>query len=133
MPKAKVKIIKLEPSKHHEKWWARGSSEQTAWTSAPPFCVNPRGKLAHRVRHVTDYYHGKRLSHHHVDYLCGNGCNVKAGKTNDVLTSDPDRLLCTNCEKRAVLLKLPTGDELAGRHVHQGVLVPQQICHLEEE
>lgn len=133
MAKTKVKTIPIKPSKHHDKLWACDASMATAWTRSPPFCVNPRGKLAHRVKSVTDYYSGKRLSHHHADYLCGNGCNIDAGATVYVLTDDPDdRLICDNCEKRAVLLDLPTGDELAGRHVHRGVMVPQQVCHLEE-
>lgn len=105
-----------------------------AWLAAPPFAVNPRGILTHMVAHVSTYFRDGERTHHHADYLCGNGTNFRVGCEGDVLTDSPpdDRLLCAACECRASRKKLPTGDELAGRHVHRGVLVAQQICCEEE-
>lgn len=107
----------------------------TAWVQSPPFAVNPRGILVHRVRHVTMIcwadtgYRGKS-THHHATYLCGNGTNFNGSQIDDILVSDPpdERLLCTFCEARAKQMKLPTGDTLAGRHVHRGRLIPEQTC-----
>lgn len=129
----RVRKIPLKPSKSYQKWVARGRTDFTAvaWARAPAFAANVRGVLTHRVRHVETLVIGGRESHHHVHYLCGNGCNVALTDAADVLVADPpaDRLLCDQCERRAAKCGLPTGDELAGRHVHRGVLVPRQVCH----
>lgn len=120
-----TKTIPLKPSKS-----CRKADDFVAWTRAPAFAVNPRGVLAHRVRHVTTILYGMAEHHHHVNYLCGNGCNVGLEAIDDALVSDPptDRLLCEFCESKAARLELPSGDALAGRHVHRGVLVPKQTC-----
>ncbi len=108
--------------------------EVTAWLKAPPFAVNKRGVLVHRVRHVTTHMRygsgGWAESHHSMHYLCGNGCCFELGSEDETLVSDPpkDRLLCEACERVAARQKLPTGDKLAGRHVHRGILKPHQTC-----
>jgi hypothetical protein len=110
---------------------SRKMSGMVTWRFAPAFCVNPRGILVHRVRHVTTIVRDDGLiSHHHVDYLCTNGCNVDRSAIWDVFTSDPprDRLLCEFCEAMAKRKSLPSGDSLAGRHVHRGVLVARRSC-----
>ena len=125
------KAICIKPSRTYKKFAAKECAmDMRAWTKAPPFVANPRGVLLHRVRHVTTYLRGGKDSHHHVDYLCGNGCNVEVETISEVLVSDPpeDRLLCSFCELRARLFKLPSGDDLAGRHVHRGLLVPRRVC-----
>lgn len=123
--------IRLKPDrafkKHAGKEWV---ANMRPWTEAPPFAVNPRGVLTHRVRHVTMYLRDGKESHHSIHYLCGNGCNVSPDAVDDVLVSDPpeDRLLCDHCESIAARRELPSSDELVGRHVHRGVLVPRQTC-----
>ena len=126
-----VKQIRIRPSRTFKKFAAREQSmDMRAWTKAPPFVVNPRGVLVHRVRHVTTYLRGGKESHHAIQYLCGNCCTAELETISEVLVSDPprDRLLCSFCEVRAGLFSLPTGDELAGRHVHRGVMVPRRVC-----
>lgn len=127
--------ISLKPSKTVRREKHDSPFVATAWVESPPFAVNPRGILTHRVRHVTAIWAHGELSHFHADYLCMNGCNIDQFKIDEVLTDDPpkDRLLCERCETMAALQKLPSGDQLAGRHVHRGVLVPQQTCCLEHK
>lgn len=102
------------------------------WQSAPPFVVNKRGVLTHRVRHVTAIFYGDEVHHRHADYLCGNGCNIDLEDIDTTLVFDPpkDRLLCSFCEAKAEREQLPNGDTLAGRHVHRGVLVARRVCCL---
>lgn len=129
----RARKIPIKPSRTYQKFARRESYPgMFAWTKAPAFAVNPRGVLVHRVRHVTTYLRDGKDSHYHVDYLCGNGCNVELRTIVDVLVTDPprDRLLCEHCEMRARMQELPSGDHLAGRHVHRGVLVPRQTCCL---
>lgn len=128
--KVMAKKIKIKPSKSSIRNSAAGMVGVRAWTKSPPFVVNPRGKLIHRVRHVSTYIFDGKESHVHVTYLCGNGCNLELRSVNDALVSDPpdDMLLCSFCEDRAARAELPTGDELAGRHVHRGILVARQTC-----
>ncbi len=116
----KAKMIALEPSK-----LALKVMDLIAWTKAPAFVVNPRGILIHRVRHVSTFVRNGCESHHHVDYLCGNGCNIDISHES-VFYDDPpqDKLLCSVCDIRAEI----KSDVLVGRHVHIGVLVAQQIC-----
>lgn len=127
------KHIPIKPSKHYLKG-GEWSIDTSAWGESPAFAVNPRGILIHRVRHVTSYHRDGKDSHHHVHYLCGNGCNVEPDIIYDVLVADPpeDRLLCDFCEVRAAREELPNGDTLAGRHVHRGVLYPKQTCCIPE-
>lgn len=128
--RARVKTIPIKPSRSYLRGLEQGYVGSFAWTKAPPFVANPRGVLIHRVRHVSTILYGKKEHHHHAEYLCGNGCNFDLDSVDDVLVADPpsDRLLCDACEARAVRKKLPTGDALAGRHVHRGILIPQQVC-----
>lgn len=113
-----------------ERYGRDGNGYTEEWTFSPPFVVNPRGILTHRVRYVRSLFWGDKLSHHHADYLCGNGCNIDVDDIAEVLVSDPpaDRLLCARCEAMAAREDLPSGDALARRHVHRGILVAQRIC-----
>lgn len=133
---AKANWIKLEHVKTYKRFLRDRVSAQDVhgWDEAPPFAVNPRGVLTHRVRHVTTFFRGEKDSHHHIDYLCANGCNVDADAIFDVLTTEPpdDRLLCSFCEVRVQYEGLDSSDKLAGRHVHRGVLVAKQVCCLPE-
>jgi hypothetical protein len=128
MSRVKTKEIPLKLSK----WSERGDDrhDYIGWTRALPFAVNPRGVLVHRVRHVTTHLRNGVESHNSMHYLCGNGCCFELDSEDDVLVSDPpaDRLLCQRCEDVAQRNSLPSGDQLAGRHVHRGVLVPKQTC-----
>lgn len=124
------KKIPLKPSRSFMKFSRRESFDWVFWEKAPPFAVNKRGVLTHRVRHVDTILSGGREKHAHVEYLCGNGCNFNIFDSDEFLVADPpeSRLLCVRCEEVAVRNKLPSGDEIAGRHVHRGILVPQQVC-----
>lgn len=115
--------IKLKPRRRTVK----GSKP---WRESYPFAVNPRGILTHRVRHVTTHFRGGEKSHHSLTYLCGNCCCFSLGDETEVLVSKPpkDRMLCAFCEAAAQRRKLPSGDKLAGRHVHIGVLKAVQVC-----
>ncbi len=124
-PNIRARKIAIKPCRY----W-RHSDDVFSWRKSPAFAVNVRGILIHRVKHVvTILWHGKE-SHYHVGYLCGNGCNVDLDNIEETLVADPprNRLLCENCELRAKREKLPSGDKLAKRHVHRGILVPQQTC-----
>lgn len=127
-PKIRAGIIAIKPCPYT----LRRNGDTLAWDESPAFAVNVRGILIHRVRYVTTYLRDGEDSHHHVHYLCGNGCNVDLDNIVATIVADPprDRLLCEHCELRAKTFKLPTGDQLAKRHVHRGVLVPQQTCCL---
>lgn len=126
MPRTKTKTVPIKVKRSR----AHGNYDMIAWTRSPPFAVNPRGVLTHRVRHVVTILYCMKERHHHIDHLCGNGCNVDLDAIDDALVADPpkDRLLCQRCEEVARRHELPSGDQLAGRHVHRGVLVPQQTC-----
>lgn len=128
--KTATREIPLKPSRSSRRAVAQGYTHYMTWTRSLPFAVNPRGVLIHRVRHVDTILYGDKEHHHHINYLCGNGCNVDLDAIDDALVSDPptDRLLCEFCENKAARAELPSGDVLAGRHVHRGVLVPKQTC-----
>lgn len=100
------------------------------WDRSPPFAVNPRGHLIHRVRYVVSINWNGALNHYNAQYLCNNSCNIDPDLVREILVGDPPRgkLLCSYCEAMATAKKMPSGDALAGRHVHRGVLVPQQVC-----
>lgn len=100
------------------------------WEHSPPFFLNPRGILVHRVRHVGTMFRDGKESHHHVRYLCGNGCCFELGAVDDAFFDDPpsDRLVCAFCEAKAARMGEPTADALAGRHVHRGILKAHRVC-----
>ncbi len=126
--KTATREIPIKLAKRYRNIGAR--FDTIGWTRAHAFAVNPRGVLIHRVRHVTTHLFDGAESHHSMHYLCGNGTCFEIGSEDDVLVPDPpaDRLLCERCEEIARRQKMPSGDELAGRHVHRGVLVPKQTC-----
>ena len=121
--------VKLKKCRHSESW----SNNTTEWRESFPFAVNPRGLLTHRVRGVATHLRGGKKSHHSVTYLCGNCSFFSLEQEPDVLVEKPpkDRLLCSTCEFVAQKKKLPSGDKLAGRHVHVGVVRVHQACCLE--
>lgn len=130
--------IPIKPSKTYVKHRAKvlkgicdqGPGFEVVWTKSLPFACNVRGILAHRIRSVTTHLFEDRR-HHHIDYLCGNGCNVDFDRTTETIVDDPgERLLCDRCEAVAAILKLPSSDTLAGRHCHRGKLVAEQTCCL---
>ena len=97
------------------------------WESCPPFNVNPRGILIHRVRSgFTFITEDGRKRHSVVRYWCGNS-GVGEGAS---LTENPpkERLLCERCEMLAVAAGEKTADKLAGRHVHVGVVRAHRTC-----
>ncbi len=129
-PRVRGKTIPIKPSKSARRFAAGCEPTTRPWTRSPAFAVNPRAVLTHRVRHVSTTVWNGEDSHHHVTFLCGNGCNVDLEAIADVLVADPprDRLLCDFCEAKARRVRLPSGDELAGRHVHRGVLEARRVC-----
>lgn len=101
-------------------------------TESPPFFVNKRGRLTHRPRIVFKIFHPykegpDKFSHYHVTYECGGGCNFD---TLEDLTADPpkSRLVCALCEQKAAERGEKSSDELVGRHVHKGRMVPVRTC-----
>ena len=95
-------------------------------TEALPFNVNPRGVLVHRVREGFTIFYGKKYSHEAVHYWCGNQTN---GEGVDLAAVPPaDRLLCEKCELAAVAAGERPTDEIAGRHVHRGVVKVHRTC-----
>lgn len=102
------------------------------WKKSPPFFVNPRGILIHRVRSLTTHLHRGGDSHEHVDYYCGSGANTRGAEG---FTSNPPkaRLLCERCEEKAIEAGQQTADELTGRHVHVGRLRAFRTCCRDKE
>lgn len=132
MKQVPIKRQKRHSSEDAEE--ARGFG-RVFWLKAPPFVVNPRGILTHRVRHVTTHLRnlaagGWTESHHSFSFLCGNCTTTKGESIDKYLTDDPpkDRMLCDRCEVIAARQSLPSGDKLAGRHVHRGVLKAHRTC-----
>lgn len=126
-PKFRCRTVLLQRPKQHRMYDSFDN-----WIKAPPFVVNPRGQLIHRVHSVaTVLWQGEP---HHIGfaYLCGNQTNCKLDEAAEVFVADPPkgRLLCERCELRAKVLGLPSSRELAGRHIHTGVMVPRQTCCL---
>ena len=101
------------------------------WNQALPFNVNPRGVLVHRVRSAkTHIWRGKR-SHDSVNYWCWNGSSGEG--VNLVEIPPVDRLLCAQCERKAVEAGEPSAETLAGRHVYIGVMKAHRLCCTGEE
>lgn len=118
-------MIDLQPSKRFN-----GDEHVFRWLQSPPFFLNPRGVLVHRVRHVQTYFRAGTETHHSVGYLCGNGCCFDLDSTDSRFYDDPpqDRLVCAFCEAAAARKGKPSADKLAGRHVHRGVLKAHRVC-----
>lgn len=102
------------------------------WVKAPPFACNPRGQLIHRVRDAATVLWSGEPSHIGIGFLCGNQMNCGIEEVDKVLVADPPKgkLLCVRCELMAQAKNLPSGNDLAGRHVHRGTLVATQVCCL---
>lgn len=133
-----MKWVDLKP---HRKYLGRDAENDAArgfghivWLKGPPFYAPRRGVLTHRVRYILTHLRrgadGEWAeTHHSVSYLCGNQNCFRTGDEPALCTDPPDdRFLCDACERRAERQKLPSGDKLAGRHVHRAILVPQQTC-----
>ena len=99
-----------------------------AWKEASPFIENSRAVLIHRPRYVSTHKIGEKWKAHiSVECWCGN--TFSGTKKFTFLDAPPEgKLLCARCEEMATKRNLPTAHELAGRHVHLGRVVPQQIC-----
>lgn len=97
------------------------------WKSSLPFVENSRADLIHRPRSVTVYQIGNRPPHIAIGYWCGNHAS---GKRNFTFLNEPERdaLLCMFCEAKAKAAKLPSAEEICGRHVHIGRMLPVQTC-----
>lgn len=132
IPRFRCRTVPLGKRKHHPDFEAFYIDVRRA----PAFSVNPRGRLVHRVQFVEAITkpssHGafRFINHYHIHHLCQNGFNIDPKLLTEVLVADPpeDRLLCCWCHMKSELMKLPASDALAGRHVHRGMLVPQQVC-----
>jgi hypothetical protein len=103
------------------------------WKKSLPFFVNTRGFLTHRVSWVYSIIYKGELSHTAVGYLCGN--SGIEGTGHGLFYEDPpaDRLLCELCENIAIRRRLPTADQLAGRHIHVGRIRVEQTCCIEKK
>jgi hypothetical protein len=123
-PKFRCRTVLLKLAKH------RLDQSFDNWIKAPPFIVNPRGQLIHRVRDAATVLWQGVPHHIGFSYLCGNQTNCGLDEIAEVFVADPprDRLICARCELMAKAANLPSASELAGRHVHRGILVPQRVC-----
>jgi hypothetical protein len=100
------------------------------WETAPPFVVNPRGILVHLIRDGATHLRDGEPSHHSVTYWCGNCCCIDLDLVNEALVDDPPagRMLCSFCEAKATAAGHRPADEIAGRHVHKGVVRAHRVC-----
>lgn len=103
------------------------SSKQSPWKACLPFVENSRGVLMHRPRSGSTYHLHKK-PHIAVSFWCG--MTVTASDGHLTFTAEPSdgAILCERCEAIATKNGLPTADELAGRHVHKGKVVPVVTC-----
>ena len=99
-----------------------------AWAESSPFVDNSLALLVHRPRYITTHKIGEKYkSHIAVEALCGN--SFTGTKKFTFLDAPPDnKLLCARCEEVAAKRNMPSAESLAGRHVHIGRLVAQQMC-----
>jgi hypothetical protein len=94
--------------------------------NSSPFAMSRHGKgvLVHRTRSAGSIIYDGVYSHDYASYWCGNGSQSPLFFENP-----PDnRVVCANCEARAVAKGHPTTDALAGKHVHVGVLRVHKTC-----
>ncbi len=116
-----MKVAIRKPSRKR----GRPDPDLVWWIKSVPFVLNPRGHLIHRVRYVSTRIRGqsKKDTPH---YWCGNA--TFSGPV-EFLEQPPDgRLLCAVCESKAVQAGEMTAEQLAGRHVHIGVMRPRRLC-----
>lgn len=120
--------IKCRPNSHEKIQAARkeGAYRDRLWKFAPPFNVNPRGILIHRVRSVVTILIDGLRSHDAVHYWCANGTNGEGVSLSEL--PPKDRLLCSHCEALAVAAGEPAASKLAKRHVCVGVLRAVRLC-----
>lgn len=118
----KVKLRKPPP-----KWL---NPDYHWWKASAPFVVNPRGVLIHRPRFVSTRLRDGKPDKDTCHYYC-NGANY-SGPVQFFDDPPKDRLLCAECERRAVSSGEQTADQLAGRHVHIGRMVPKRTCCTDE-
>jgi len=99
-----------------------------AWKECSPFIENTKAILIHRPRYVTTHKISEKYkSHIAVENWCGN--TFTGTKKFTFLDAPPDgKLLCARCEAMALKSNMPSAESLAGKHVHLGRLVPQQLC-----
>lgn len=108
----------------------RTGREIALWKSSLPFVDNGRAILLHRPREITSY-HIHKYPHLAVHCFCG-ACFTGNTKFTFLAIPGDDKLLCRRCEDIAVHNGLPSADEIAGRHIHVGGLVPKQLCCKQE-
>lgn len=121
--KVKLGRIRVQP---------RFVDQTEVWTESEPFLDNPRGRLTHRVRAVQTIIGYKDKIHYSADFWC-NGSVCFNSKDQLVSTPPEGRLVCARCEAKAVEKGQLTSDELAGQHVHKGVMRPVKTCCLENK
>lgn len=99
-------------------------------THTLPFVQNTRGVLIHRPRYVNIYNLHKR-AHMGVVHLCGNGTTGPVSPVSHIkfLAVPPDNcVMCERCEYFAAIFRLPSANEIAGKHVHRGKLKAVITC-----
>lgn len=127
-----MNYIQLKP---HRDSGGCGYVSDDPWTESLPFVTNKRGKLCHRIKHGADYYYGDEFHHVAVSYWCNGQANGQLvddeGRGNlDLHDVVPDGMLvCARCEAMLAVYSSEKGtDEMCGKHVHRGRMVPQQTC-----
>ena len=89
--------------------------------SAAPFVINKRGTLVHRP-YSACVYNIHASPHIGVHFLCGMSVCDNRSRNNLTFTDylDEGKLLCERCEEIAIKKRMPTTNQIVGRHVHTG-------------
>lgn len=121
----KIKRLPLQKAQ-----WHRHEGKVIKAPSGAPFLLNDRAQLIHRPIQVTLHY---TLSSPHFSVHCYCRASFSSAKDLHLIEDVPDdRMVCLPCEQRAVLMGLPSTEEILGRHVHIGRLKAVRVCCNEE-
>lgn len=115
-----MSLIELKRPKRIHSW-------QVPWKSCLPFVENSRGVLMHRPRSGSTYNIHKK-PHIAVQFWCGMSVTANDGHLTFTDSPSEGAILCERCEAMATKNDLPSADELAGRHIHKGKVIPVVTC-----
>ena len=98
------------------------------YESGPPFVMNERALLIHRVRSVYDHMRGGEASHWTIQLECENYFHGR--KWVELVDEFPkDRILCARCEAAAIGRGKQSAAKLLGRrHVCIGGVRAYRMC-----
>lgn len=132
MPKLKKGCVLYDKIITNGRGWRDWKDLYGDWEAGPAFFIAGHGVMLHRVRSVSDHKRCGKTTHTSCSLWCGgNGFPVRNDnrKAGTLYTDPPEgRLLCERCEAHAVAAGEKPADEIAGRHIHTGRMVPKQTC-----